>query len=38
MGALSLVKTYTRGHGMNGEPKEAFHAVAGFYRERATDR
>jgi hypothetical protein len=42
MSALSLVKTYARGHGitypdMAWEPKEAFHAVADFYGERATD-
>ncbi|MFG1647896.1 hypothetical protein ACGFMK_47055 [Amycolatopsis sp. NPDC049252] len=41
MGALSLVKTYARGRGttypdMTWEPKEAFHAVAEVYRERAT--
>ena len=40
MGALSLVKTYADGHGitypdMTWEPKEAFHAVADFYSERA---
>lgn len=43
MSALSLVKTYARGHGttypdLTREPKEAFHAVAEFYRERAIDR
>ncbi|WP_432843319.1 hypothetical protein [Dactylosporangium sp. CA-092794] len=36
MGALSLVKTYARGHGttypdLPWEPKQAFHAVAGCY-------
>jgi hypothetical protein len=36
MGALSLVRTYATGHGttypdMPWEPKESFHAVAGFY-------
>jgi hypothetical protein len=41
MGALSLVKTYVDDHGMTypdmtWEPKEAFHAVADFYRARAT--
>jgi len=37
MGALSLVKTYAHDHGttypdMTRDPKEAFHAVADFYR------
>jgi hypothetical protein len=40
MGALSLVKTYARGHGttypdLPWEPKEAFHVVADFYSKQA---
>ncbi len=38
MGALSLVKTFTRGHGttypdLPWEPKESFHAVARYYAD-----
>jgi hypothetical protein len=38
MGALSLVKTFTHGHGttypdMTWEPKESFHAVARYYAD-----
>ena len=41
MGALSLVKTYAHARGttypdMTWDPKEAFHAVAGFYRRQPT--